>query len=239
MASPSLQVRETVAKMYHRRGAEEATIRNVLKPKIYLISCCSTKPGTYPITINQCRFALTTDGDEVWGEGRNLFLWAPLGQKGYAGASIIFGLCLVRTHKKTTSFISVSGRPNNVLVVNYLVSLVTYLSKTVPASDAPSAIPAETDCFGQITSFSAENYSFSRNSSISVAHSASPVPRPPCPRTDCNWEDNNVSACPSRGSFPLIVSFIDVYAHIITEFYCFSLLVMRKWCKPKICRHHE
>ena len=64
MASPSLQVRETVAKMYHRRGAEEATIRNVLKPKIYLISCCSTKPGTYPITINQCRFALTTDGDE-------------------------------------------------------------------------------------------------------------------------------------------------------------------------------
>ena len=61
-----------------------------------------------------------------------------------------------------------SGRPNNVSVVNYLVSVVNYLAKTVPASDALSAIPAKTNCFGQITSVSAENYSFGRNSSISV-----------------------------------------------------------------------
>ena len=54
----------------------------------------------------------------------------------------------------------ISGRPNNVLVVNYLVSVVNYLAKTVPASDALSAIPAKTNCFGQITSVSAENYSF-------------------------------------------------------------------------------
>ena len=50
-----------------------------------------------------------------------------------------------------------SGRPNNVSVVNYLVSVVNYLAKTVPASDAPSAILAKTDCIGQMTSVSAEN----------------------------------------------------------------------------------
>ena len=134
-----------------------------------------------------------------------------------------------------------SGRPINVSVVNYLVWVVSYLAKTVPASDAPSAIPVETNCFGQITSVSAENYCFSRNSSISVAHSASPVPRLPCPRTDCNWEDNNVSARPSRGVFPLIVKNKFFSIHIITEFYRSSPLVMHmcKWCKPKICRHHE
>ena len=49
------------------------------------------------------------------------------------------------------------GRPNNISVVNYLFSVVNYLAKTVPASDAPSAIPAKTDCFGQMTSVSAEN----------------------------------------------------------------------------------
>ena len=50
-----------------------------------------------------------------------------------------------------------SGRPNNISVVNYLVLVVNYLAKTVPASDAPFAIPAKTDCFGQMTSVSAEN----------------------------------------------------------------------------------
>ena len=53
-----------------------------------------------------------------------------------------------------------SGRPNNVSVVNYLVLVVNYLAKTVPASDAPSAILAKTDCFGQITSVSAETVAF-------------------------------------------------------------------------------
>ena len=60
--------------------------------------------------------------------------------------------------------LELSGRPNNVSVVNYFVSVVNYLAKTVPASDAPSAIPAKTDCFGQITYVSAQNYSFGRKS---------------------------------------------------------------------------
>ena len=53
--------------------------------------------------------------------------------------------------------LELSGRPNNVSVVNYFVSVVNYLAKTVPASDAPSAILAKTDCIGQMTSVSAEN----------------------------------------------------------------------------------